>query len=348
MYKEAKSVKKYLSVIVIVAIIIFIVCFSLYKVAHPGRMLYKSKIPKILFVRDVSDNEFEVYTIGVNGKNLNKLLTVNKRNLCGTDVITDQTTVNYIVNNLDRLKDTFTYPLCVFSKNLYAYSTLVGENDDVSGGSFYKGVFLCNTETGKTVQIDRGLIRQLPSSLFSKDGSLFVTSLSFSRDGKFIFLCSLNYLSVFSTGQMKFTGIFHINVGRMINVIKVRNKLYFLGGIDNNNVFEFDIEKEKLKSLTNCPESTFSVSPDNKNLVFIESDVDGKNYLGILNLKSGALKIVNYKKESEISGFVSDSHHVIVKRYYKTSNTDTNYHVAIYILNLNTLKEAEVYSESNR
>ena len=302
---------------------------------------------EILFARTVSDNAFEVYTIGINGKNLNKLLTVNKGNLPHIDVNTDQSTVNYIKNNLDRFKDAFTHPLYVFSKNFYAYSMPIEENDVVSGGGYYKGVFLCNVETNKTVQIDRDLTHQLPSSLFSQDGSLFVSSLSFSHDGKFLFLCSWNYLSVFSIEQIKFTGIFHIDVGRMRNVDRVLNNLYFAGGTDASVIFKFDIEKEELKPLTNCPESTFSVSPDNKNLVFIDGFcLDGKNYLGILNLENGTLKKIDYPKESEITGFVSDSKHLIIKRYYKLSDTDINYHIAIYLLNLNTLEEAKIYAET--
>ncbi len=127
----------------------------------------------------------------------------------------------------------------------------------------------------------------------------------------------------------------------MRNVDRVLNNLYFAGGTDASNVFEFDIEKEELKPLTNCPESTFSVSPDNKNLVFIETHLDGKSDLGILNLENGTLKRIDYPKGGEIAGFVLDSKHLIIKR-----STDINYHIAIYLLNLNTLKEAKIYAET--
>jgi len=343
--------KKYLSIVLIIAVSTFIVCFFLYKATHSGRISHESNTSEILFTSDVSDDAFEVCTIGINGKNLKELLTINKGNLRHTDVNTDQTTVDYIKNNLDRFKDAFTHQLCVFSKNLYAYSTPIEESDiktsaegkGVSGGGYYKGVFLCNVETNKTVQIDRDLTHRLPSSLFSQDGSLFVSSLSFSHDGKFLFLCSLNYLSIFSTEQMKFTGIFHIDVGRMRNVDRVLNNLYFAGGTDASNVFEFDIEKEELKPLTNSPESTFSVTPDDKNLVFIETHLDGKSDLGILNLENGTLKRIDYPKGGEIAGFVSDSKHLILKRYHVISVNFSK--LDIYLLDLNTLKEQKIYAE---
>ena len=348
MCKEAKSMKKYLKIVLIIAVSTFIVCFFLYKATHSGRINQESNTPEILFARTVSDNAFEVYTIGINGKNLNKLLTVNKGNLPHIDVNTDQSTVNYIKNNLDRFKDAFTHPLYVFSKNFYAYSMPIEENDVVSGGGYYKGVFLCNVETNKTMQIDRDLTHQLPSSLFSKDGSLFVSSLSFSHDGKFLFVASYpnDDLSVFSMEQMKFTGTFHMNVHRIWKVDKVLNSLYFLTGTDSSNIFQFDIDKKELKPLTNCQESSYAISPDNKNLVFTETYIDGKSDFGILNLENGTLKRIDYPKESEITGFVSDSKHLIIKRYYKLSDTDINYHIAIYLLNLNTLEEAKIYAET--
>jgi len=174
---------------------------------------------------------------------------------------------------------------------------------------------------------------------------LFVHSLSFSHDGKFLFLVSLpkNDLSVFSMEQMKFTGTFHIDVGRMRNVDRVLNNLYFAGGTDASNVFEFDIEKEELKPLTNSPESTFSVTPDDKNLVFIETHLDGKSDLGILNLENGTLKRIDYPKGGEIAGFVSDSKHLILKRYHVISVNFSK--LDIYLLDLNTLKEQKIYAE---
>lgn len=346
--------KKYLSIVLIIAVSTFIVCFFLYKATHSGRISHESNTSEILFTSDVSDDAFEVCTIGINGKNLKELLTINKGNLRHTDVNTDQTTVDYIKNNLDRFKDAFTRQLCVFSKNLYAYSTPIEESDiktsaegkGVSGGGYYKGVFLCNVETNKTVQIDRDLTHRLPSSLFSQDGSLFVHSLSFSHDGKFLFLCSLNYLSIFSTEQMKFTGTFHMSVHLIRNVDKVLNNLYLSAGTDSSNIFQFNMDKKELKPLTNCQESSFAISPDNQNLVFIETNLVGKTDLGVLNLSTGTIKRIDYPNESEIAGFVSDSKHLIIKRYYKLSDTDTDYHIAIYLLNLNTLKEAKIYAES--
>jgi len=344
-----KLMKKYLRIVLIIAVSTFIVCFFLYKATHSGRINHESNTPEILFTRDVSDNAFEVCTIGINGKNLNKLLTVNKGNLTHIALNTDQSTVDYIKNNLGRFKDAFTHQLCVFSKNFYAYSIPIEENDvvSVSGEGCSKGVFICNVETAKTLQIDRYLIHQLPSSQFSKDGDLFVNSLSFSHDGKFLFVCSHWFdLAVFSVEQMKFIGVFHIDVWDMRNVDKVQNNLYFIGGTDSSNIFEFDMEKGELKPLTNCIESTFSVSPDNKNLVFTESYLNGKNDLGILNLENDTLKRIDYPKGCEIDGFVLDSKHLILKRYHKLSDMDINWYMSIYLLNLNTLKETEIYVES--
>ncbi|PIV55869.1 MAG: hypothetical protein COS15_02750 [Caldiserica bacterium CG02_land_8_20_14_3_00_36_38] len=359
--------KKYLSIILIIVVSAFSICFFLYKVGKPSRQV--STTPEILFVRAASNNTiFKVCTIGIDGKNLRELFTVN--NLLNSNpiysalvqtgwvVTTDQTNVNYIKNNLGKFKDAFAHPLCAFSKDFYAYSTPIEESDiathsgekGIAGNvcGVFKEVYLCNVETGKTVRLDKELVNQLPDNSFSKDGSLFVHSLSFSHDGKFLFLVSLpkNDLSVFSMEQMKFTGTFHMSVHLIRNVDKVLNNLYLSAGTDSSNIFQFNMDKKELKPLTNCQESSFAISPDNQNLVFIETNLVGKTDLGVLNLSTGTIKRIDYPNESEIAGFVSDSKHLIIKRYYKLSDTDTDYHIAIYLLNLNTLKEAKIYAES--
>ncbi len=385
--------KKYL---IIALIIIASICigFFLYKVNHPGRInqgsntsqntnnlsVQESNISdvisdisdqerntaEILFIRPVSKNIFKVCTIGIDGKNLKELFTVDNSVLNsnpiystliqgGGVVTTDQTNVNYIKNNLGKFKNAFTHPLHDLSKNFYAYPMPIEESDiatsadgkGISGNvvDVFKGVYLCNVETGKTVRLDKDLVNQMPDSSFSKDGSLFVTCLSFSHDGKFLFVTSIpNYLSIFSMEQMKFIEIFNTNdvfAYYIHNVDKALNSLYILAGTDSSNVYKFDMDKKELKPLTNCPESTFSISPDNQSLVFTETYIDGKSDLGILNLENGTLKRIDYPKGGEIAGFVLDSKHLIIKR-----STDINYHIAIYLLNLNTLKEAKIYAET--
>jgi WD40 repeat protein len=219
----------------------------------------------------------------------------------------------------------------------------------------FKGVYLHNIETGKTVRIDSDLINQVPSSSFSRDGSLFITSLSFSHDGKFLFITSPpDYLLIFSVEQMKFIKVFNTNdifAFSIHNVDKALDNLYILAGTDSSNVFQFDMDKKELKSITNCQECqelSYAISPDNKSLVFIETNFDGKTDLGIVNLANGTIKMIDYPRESEIAGFVSDSKHLIITHHYKLSDTDIiNSHIAIYLLNLNTLKEAKIYAESS-
>jgi len=327
---------------------------------------------EILFLIPVSNNTLKVYTIGIDGRNLKELLALDRRSFNTTvygstfdsvayrkEVITDKTTINNIKNDLDKFKDALlNYPIFTFSKNFYAYSMPIEESDfakstvenGVTGGVCFKGVFLRNVETGKTVRIDKDLINQIPNSLFSKDGNLFVSSLSFSHDGKFLFVTSYpnDDLSVFSMEQMKFTGTFRMNVHHIWEVDKVLNSFYFLAGTDSSNIVQFDMDKKEPKPLTDCQESSYAISPDNKNLVFTETEtyIDGKSDLGILDLVSGTIKKIDYAKENEIAGFVHDSKHLIIKRYYKLSDTDINYHIAIYLLNLDTLKEAKIYAET--
>jgi len=324
---------------------------------------------RILFVRPASNKTLKVYTIGIDGRNLKELLTLDRRSFNTTvygstfdsvanrrEVITDKTTINNIENNLDKFKNALlNYPIFTFSKNFCAYSMPIEESDiaksagekGVAGGICFKGVFLTDMKTNKTVRLDRELINQEPHSSFSKDGSLFVSSISFSHNGKFLFVVSYldNDLSVFSTEQMKFIGTFHINVHSVWQVDKVQNNLYFLAGTDTSNVFQFDMDKKELKPLTNSQQSSFAISPDDQNLVFTETDMEGKSYLGILNLADGTIKRIDYP-EGEIAGFVLDSKHLIIKRYYKLSNTDIHYHMAMYLLNLNSLKEAKIYAET--
>ena len=73
----------------------------------------------------------------------------------------------------------------------------------------------------------------------------------------------------------------------------------------------------------------------------------GKSELRILNLSDGSLKKIDYQNnDNEIAGFIGDSKHLIIKRFYR-SDTDIKSHVAIYLLNLDTLREAKIYSEAD-
>lgn len=340
------------------------------------RSLQERKTEEILFVTPVSNNTLKVYTIGIDGKNLKELLSLD-RNLFKTTIIGNnfdimaffkpviigKTTINNIEKNLYKFRYALlNYGRFVFSKDFFVYSMPVDESDfakseeekGLMGNAVCtKGVFLCNLKTGKTMQIDKDLVNKIPDTSFSKDGSLFVNSFSFSHDGKYLFITFYpnDDLLIFSMEQMKFIETFHINMYYISGVDKVQNNLYFLAGTDSSNIYQFDMDKKELKPLTNCQESSFAISPDDQNLVFTETvftetDMKGKSYLGILNLTNGTIKRINYPGESEIVGFVVDSKHLILKRYYKLSDTDINYHIAIYLLNLDTLKEARIYAET--
>jgi len=378
--------KKILAVILVVILVISIV-FLLYK-AYPFHNANQSgnnainsvnesdisdvisDIPnqnmantEILFLVPLTNTEIKLYSVSVDGKNLKEILTLDKSEFKNTntygnyfdslalkgDIFTDGTTISYIKNNIDKFKYFLTnYPLYAFSNNFCAYSTPISTSDTVSGGACFKGVYLYNMSTGTAIQIDKMLDGKLPNSSFSKDGNLFITSLSFSQDGKFLFVVSYpdDEISVFSLKQMKFIGTFQPNIQHVWHVDKVENSLYFLAGTDTSNVYQFDIDTKSLKAITNCTESSFVISPDGQNLVFIEAYVDEKNDLGILDLKNGNIKKINYQKgEKEVAGFVVDSRHLIVKRLYKVSDTDPYPHVDIYLLNLNTLKQAKLYSQ---
>jgi hypothetical protein len=152
---------------------------------------------------------------------------------------------------------------------------------------------------------------------------------------------------------MKFVGVFNMttnnmSIGRINSVDMVHNKLYFVGGYDYSNVYEFDMDKKKIKPLTNCQQASFAISPDDKELVFIEMDINGKFKLSTLDLTNGTIKKVDYPEGGEIAGFVQDSKHLIVERYYKLSGADTKSHTAIYLINLNTLKETKIYAEDTK
>lgn len=321
---------------------------------------------EILFLFPVSNTEIKIYTVGIDGKNLKELLTLNKNEFKTTgvygnnfdslalkkEVFTNGTTVSYIKNNIDKFKYILlNFPLFAFSNNFCAYSAPIGKNDLVSGGTCFKGVYLYDMATGKTVRIDKNLTGKLPNSSFSKDGSLFVTSLSFSQNGKFLFVSSYpdDRISIFSLEQMKFIETFQTNMQHIWNIDEASNSLYFLAGTDTFNVYRFDTDTKNVTSLTNCQESSFAISPDGQNLVFIETYADKSNDLCILNTTNGNIKKINYPKgEYKVAGFVSDSKHLIIKQCYKISETDTYYHTDIYLLNLDTLKQAKVYSESEQ
>ena len=53
----------------------------------------------------------------------------------------------------------------------------------------------------------------------------------------------------------------------------------------------------------------------------------------------------SYPDEIEIAGFVANSKHLIAERHYKLSDTDIRCHTAVYLINLDTLKEAKIYAE---
>jgi len=389
--------KKYLNIVLAIAVSAFIICFFLYKVGHHTSNLsvqesnisdvisdipdQERNIAEILFSIPAPGNTRKVYIIGINGENLKELFTVDESILSskiystgrgGRVVTTKQEDVNYIKNNSNKLRDFFIRPpLKDFSKNLYAYSMPIEENDIVTHSGekgiagnvcwVFKGVYLHNIETGKTVRIDSDLINQVPSSSFSRDGSLFITSLSFSHDGNFLFITSPpDYLFIFSVEQMKFIKVFNTNdifAFSIHNVDKVLDNLYILAGTDSSNVFQFDMDKKKFKPLTNSQQSSFAVSPDNKSLVFVETCLDGKTNLGIVNIENSSIRIVDYPMDYEneyliIAGFVFDSKHLIITHYHKLPDTDTinnsriDSHIAIYLLNLNTLKEAKIYTET--
>ncbi len=238
---------------------------------------------EILFLTPVSNSTVKAYTVSINGKHLNELFTLNKDQFKNTflegnlyeavafvrPTVTDQATISSIKNNLSEFKRMLlNYLIFAFSKNFFAYSVPI-EKSDVSPNPMPKAnakdVFIYNAKTGKTIRIDKMLKDKLPSSAFLKDGDLWVNSVSFSHDGKFLFVSFYgNGLAVFSMEQMKFTRIFNdIKEPPSYFVDMVGNKIYSVAGTDSSNVFVFDTVTKETKALTNCPEASYAISPDN-------------------------------------------------------------------------------------
>ncbi|MBC7195218.1 MAG: hypothetical protein H5U37_06140, partial [Caldisericia bacterium] len=231
--------KKYLTILII---IIAFSLFSCYK-----ETLYNG-LEKILFVYNNIENDrsnnITVYTINIKGKDLKKIFNVKTTAPpYNSDIITNQETIELIEKNKEKVKFLFTKPLRCFSGNFCAYSNYLDSYDVVAGGEVYKGVYLYDLEKEEEIKIDNKIPDIIPS-LFSKDGNLYITSLSFSYDGNYLFFVSINgnlyVYSILSNEVNKLIGSSEEIFG-LRKVDRVGNLLYFILGDTESSLYEFNI-----------------------------------------------------------------------------------------------------------
>ena len=286
---------------------------------------------EILFIRhdikqDGSDNQ-SIYILNVEDGKINKLfdIKVDKPPYI-SDVETDQETVRLIKTKRERVKFLFEKPLRVFKGKFCAYSNYIEPGDIVAGGEVYKGIYLYNLENRKKIKIDE---------------DIFVNSLSFSHDLKYLFINSLGNLYAYSMDDGNIRKVIEKNENffGMMKMDRVSDEIYLIADYVYPNLYRYRI-KEKKKELIIEGVSQYIIDPKDKNLIYIRNSYqDGRSYLGILNIDENKITKEIEFYDYRINGFL-DEKNLVVSSY----PSKKSFNISIYILNLDAFKLEKIYS----